>query len=81
MTSPLQKEFEYFRAHQDELVAKYNGRFVVIKDDAVIAVFDDQARAVLETQKKHPLGTFLVQRVAPGTSAYTRTFHSRVAVR
>lgn len=35
--------------------------------------------AVSETKKAHELGTFLVQKVAPGTEAYTQTFHSRVA--
>ena len=77
--SPLKREFEYFVANQAELVKKYNGKFVVIKDRTVIGVFDDQAVAVSETKKTHELGTFLVQKVAPGTEAYTQTFHSRVA--
>jgi hypothetical protein len=77
--NPLQKEFAWFLAHQDELVKKYNGRFVVIKSEAVIADFADEASAVFETQKSHPLGTFLVQKVEPGTASYTQTFHSRVA--
>ena len=52
--------------------------FVVIKDKKVIGVYDDQATAVSETQKTHELGTFLVQKVEPGTDAHTQTFHSRV---
>jgi hypothetical protein len=79
MESPLKREFEFFRANQDALVKQYNGKFIVIKNQAVIGVFDDQATAVAETQKVHPLGTFLVQRVAPGSDVYTQTFHSRVA--
>ena len=75
----LDKEFAYFRAHQAELVEAYNGKVVVIKDHDVIGVFDDEMTAVLETGKKHELGTFLVQRVEPGTDAYTQTYHSRVA--
>lgn len=79
MESPLKREFEYYLAHQRKLVELYDGRFVVVKNAAVIGVYDDQATAVFETSKTEELGTFLVQKVAPGDSAYTQTFHSRVA--
>ena len=77
----LKAEFEYFLAHQDELANKYPGRVVVIKDQRVIGDFADQATAIFETSKKHPLGTFLVQKAEPGTRAYTQTFRSRVSFR
>jgi hypothetical protein len=79
MNSPLKVEFDYYLAHQDELVKQYNGKVLVIKDQKVIGIFDDQVTAVTETQKTHKLGSFLVQKVAPGDSAYSQTFHSRVA--
>lgn len=59
-------------------VKKYNGKFIVIKNRSVIGVYDDQATAVSETKKTHELGTFLVQKVEPGSEVYTQTFHSRV---
>ena len=77
--SPLKREFDYYLAHQDELVKKYNGRFVVIKDQRVIGDYADQLTAIAETQKSHALGTFLVQKVEPGSEAYTQTFHSRAS--
>lgn len=81
MTSPLQKEFDYYLEHQDELVEKYLGRVVVIKDQHVIGDYSDEPEAVLETEKQgHKVGTFLVQKVEKGEGAYTQTFHSRVAV-
>lgn len=79
MESPLKPEFEYYLAHQAELIKEHDGKFVVIKNKKVIGVYDDQATAVSETQKDHELGTFLVQKVEPGTDAHTQTFHSRVA--
>lgn len=79
MESQLKGEFEYYLAHQDELVRKHDGKFVVIKGGAVIGVYDDKITAVSETEKKHELGTFLVQKVEPGSGAHTQTFHSRVA--
>ena len=74
----LEKEFQYYLDHQKELVAKYGGKFVVIKGGAVIGAFDDELTALNETQKKHALGTFLVQKCEPGSESYTQTFHSRV---
>lgn len=78
MTSPLEREFQFYLDHQDDMVAKYDTKFVVIKDDVVLGAYDDELTAVNETQKSHEIGTFLVQKVSKGTSAYTQTFHSRV---
>jgi hypothetical protein len=75
----LEKEFEYYLQNQEELLQKYEGKFVVIKDDAVIGVYETELEAVEETSKKHELGTFLVQKCEPGSESYTYTYHSRVA--
>lgn len=79
MAHSLEQEFKYYRDHQEELVAKYNGKFVVIKDLKVIAAYDIELDAIRETAKRFELGTFLVQKCEPGKSGYTQTFHSRVA--
>ena len=79
MSDKLTEAFEYFLAHKDELLEKYNGQFVVIADDRVLAAYRSEAEAVNETRKTRELGTFLVQQVSPGTDAYTRVFHSRAA--
>ena len=79
MTTSLTDDFEFYLAHQDEIVEKYDGKFIVIKDGEVLGAYDDELTAIAETQKTHKLGTFLVQRVSPGTDDYTQTFHSRVA--
>lgn len=75
----LKKEFEYYLAHQDELVKKYNGKFIVIKDCQVIGEYDSLLEAVEKTSKKYELGTFLVQKCEPGSESYTQTYHSRVS--
>lgn len=80
MTDPLEQEFAYYKAHQDELVEKYRGKVVVIKGDLVIGVYDNELEAVNETSKEHKLGTFLVQKCVPGPEAYSQTYHSRVAL-
>lgn len=79
MSSPLVNEFEYYLAHQAELVEKYDGKFIIIKGDQVLGAYEDEIEAVEETKKSHELGTFLVQHVTPGDEAYRQTFRSRVA--
>ena len=79
MPRSLKDEFQYYLDHQDELVSQHNGKYIVIKDGAVLGAFDSELSAVTETQKKHELGTFLVQKAEPGNAAYTQSFHSRVA--
>ena len=77
MTMPLEKEFKYYLDHQDELVEKYNGKFVVIKGNKLIDVFDSEIEAVEKTSEKYELGTFLVQKCESGSESYTHTYHSR----
>jgi hypothetical protein len=76
---PLEKEFKYYLEHQDELVKKYNGKYIVIKDCQVIGVYNSELQAIEETSQKHELGTFLVQKCEPGEESYTQVFHSRVS--
>ena len=78
MASPLEKEFEYYLKNQEQFVKQYNGRVLVIKDCAVIGVYDSDQEAIEETTKEHELGTFLVQLCEPGADSVTQTFNSRV---
>ena len=74
----LDKEFKYFLEHQDELVKRYNGRFIVIIGDNVIGDYSSEAEAYTETIKKHKPGNFLIQECLPGQAAYKQIFNSRV---
>lgn len=78
MAGELEKEFNYYIENQDELVKKYNGKVIVIKDRQVIGAYDSDIEAVRTTMKQHKPGTFLVQKCGPGVENYTQTFHSRV---
>ncbi len=80
MTSPLQKEFDFYLAHQAEMVEKYDGKYIVIKNESVVGVYDDEITAVTKSQESHELGTFLVQKVSEGDTEYSQTFHSRVVL-
>ena len=66
----LQKELEYFKSNQKELVEKYENKFLVIKDQKVVSVFDTEIDAYTEAQKQFELGTFLIQQCFPCKETY-----------
>lgn len=72
----FETELDFFISHQDELVKKYTGKVLVLKGAAVIGVHKNIRDAYFETQKEHPLGTFMLQPCEPGPQAYTVTFQS-----
>lgn len=74
----LEKELEYYIKHQKRFVAKYNGKFLVIKDQKLVGVYESIIDAYSQSSKQHKLGTFLIQRCGEGKENYTQTFHSRV---
>jgi hypothetical protein len=78
MCKPLEKEFKYYLDNQDELVKKYNGKVIVIKNQKVIGVYDSEITAIQETSKNESLGTFLVQKCTLDKENYKQTYHSRV---
>ena len=47
----LEKEFQYYLQHQEELVLKYNNRYIVIVGQQVIGDYDTFADAVTESQR------------------------------
>ncbi len=76
--STLSKEFQYYLDHQDELVKKYNGKFIVVRDCSVIGAYDSELEAIEKTSEQYEIGTFLVQKCEPGNNGYSQTYQSRV---
>lgn len=74
----LKKEFNFYLANQEDLLKKYQGKFIVIKDENVIGVFDSELEAYSSTIKTEEAGTFLIQECQPGNESYTQTFRTRV---
>ena len=74
----LQEQFNWFLENQSDLVKKYNGKFLVIKDKSIVGAFDREDLALIDAEKKYGLGNFIIQECTPGEGSYTQTFHSRV---
>lgn len=77
----LDKELQYYIDNQSDLIAKYQDKFLVIKDKTVIGIYNTEIEAYSETVKIHELGTFLIQECQPGDENYTQTFRTRVIFR
>ncbi|MBK7381255.1 MAG: hypothetical protein IPJ03_20120 [Ignavibacteriales bacterium] len=74
----LEKEFNYYLDHQEELIKQYAGKYLVIKDQKVFGAFDTEIIAYQEALKELELGTFLIQLCTIGSDNYSQSFNSRV---
>lgn len=70
--------FKYYLDHQDELVQKYEGRYLVIKDEQVVGDYNNEREAYFDAVEKYGLGNFIIQLCTGGDTAYKQTFSSRV---
>lgn len=73
----LKKEFQYYLDNQQEIVSKYSGKFVIIKDQIIKGSFDSHGEAYEYATKNFEIGSFLIQHCIPGVDSYTQTFHTR----
>ena len=73
----VHSEFEYYRAHQDEFVEKYNGKVIALFQHEVVGSYESYEEAYFEMVKKYELGTFILQLCTPGRDAYTIRAHTR----
>lgn len=62
----LKKNFQYYLDHQDELVKKYEGRYLVIKDCQVVGDFGVETDAYFNSVEKYGLGNFMLQLCTKG---------------
>lgn len=75
----LGKEFQYYLDNQDSLVSKYEGRYIVIKNQMVIGDYDTEIEAFEASILENEVGTFLIQFAFRGDETHTQIFHSRVS--
>lgn len=77
----LDREFHYYKTHENELVKRYKGKFVAIVGEEVVGVFDSELTAYQEMKTKYGLGKFLLQHCLPAKDRHIQRYHSRVAFR
>jgi hypothetical protein len=72
----LEKEFKYYLDNQDEIVDKFNGKVLVIKDNKVEYDAENLYEAYKWGIDRYKLGTFLIQKCSPGNKDYTSYIYS-----
>ena len=74
----LEKEYQYYKAHKAELDTKYNGKFIVIFGDTILAAFPTHDQALEAALAQYDAGTFLIQHCVAGQDQSLH-FFSRVS--
>lgn len=77
MEETILKNFEFYKANFAKIQKEYKGKYIVIKDMAVVYSHTDLTR-IIEFSKKFEEGTFIIQNC---NEVEGRTFHSRVGVK
>ncbi len=76
----IQDLFKYYLDNQDELVKKYEGKYLVITAEGVQGAYDTLESGYDTALKTYGKGNFMLQLCTKGEDAYTqRFFTSRVA--
>ena len=57
---PNFKEFLWYEQHEEELLRRYLGRYLVIKDENVLGDFSSRKIARQQTVPNHAPGTFII---------------------
>ena len=80
---PNYKEYLWYKANEAELLLQYYGRYLVIKDETVIADYPLKATAWRATIQTHAPGTFIIHYCFPESEKGMRrlTNHRLVAIR
>ncbi len=73
----IEKEFKYYLSHQNELVEKYNGKYLVLINNSVVGAYNDFADALYSSLEKYQPGTFMVQLCTLGNEAYTARYYNQ----
>jgi hypothetical protein len=55
------QDFEYFLKNTEQFYKEYGHKYLAIKDQKIIGVYNTFNEALDKTLQKEPLGTFLIQ--------------------
>ena len=69
----MNNDFQWFKDNYDDLYRKNGHKFYAIQNKQILGMYDDEIKAIHETMKDHPIGTFCVQECNGDASGYTST--------
>jgi hypothetical protein len=72
----LHAEFAYYVKNHEALAKQYEGRYIVIKNQNVIADYATHSEAYLAIKNQNLLGNCIIQLCSADPAAHTLYFHS-----
>ena len=63
MTAMLHREFQTFQQNKPNLVENHEGKFVLIKDDEIIGIFENELEAIKQGNEQFKDSHFLVNEI------------------
>ncbi len=71
--------FKYYLEHQEDLVSKYDGKYLITTNDGVVGAYDSLNEGYEVALKTYGKGNFMLQLCSEGEKDYSqRFFTSRV---
>lgn len=68
--------YDYYKSHLDELCKKFNNKYIAIKEQNIIGVYESFDQAFTETSKTEELGTFIIQLCSKDETSTVNYFYS-----
>ena len=74
MSKPLEEEYDYYLEISEELARENNGKYVAIKGQEVLGIYDDYLAAANAVYVEHQYGTVLMQQIGRDYEYFTGIF-------
>lgn len=77
---PNFREYLWYKAHEAELLERYPGRYLVIKNEQVLGDFESRKAARLVALKSHEAGTFIIHHCVEDKASLAPRLYGRQLV-
>lgn len=76
----MDADFLYFKDNMTDFYKKYGSRYIAIKNESVLGVYDTFHVALEETLINEKLGTFIVQQCTDNAVNFTYAFQANICL-
>ena len=81
MSNQLEREYDFYLSIREELAMEHDGKFVAIRNQEVLGVYENYMEAAKAVYVEHERGTVLMQEIRKDVDSLVVTFHSpRVSI-
>lgn len=77
MKNILGSKLEAYKAQQEELVHKYEGKIIAMLNGVLCGVYETKLDALENMQRRYPNGSYFIIKCTKGDGEYTRRFRPR----